>query len=110
MKFIFAVIFIYILFCFHCVSVPPGTGGSYLYNDFKSTYLTFQIPQGDFIGTSVGECYASMVCLGDTTVTTAAKAGGIDTVTSVEYRYYTLFIFYSRTTVIVHGNKKEIKK
>jgi hypothetical protein len=110
MKFILVATFLFIVFCFHCVSVPPGTGGSYMYNDFKSTQLTFQVPQGDLMGSSSGECYASMVCLGDTTVSSAAKAGGIDIVSSVEYRYFSIFIFYSKTTTIVHGNKKDPTK
>lgn len=110
MKFFLLILFAHILLFFSCVSVPPGTGGTYMYNDFKSSHLIFNVPQGELTGTSSGFCYLSLVCIGDTTVSTAAKYVGIHTVTSVEYRYLSFFFFYSQTTIIVHGNKKDQDK
>lgn len=102
------VTFSFILFAFllvftSCVSVPPATGGALLYNDYESNYLTFQDQSGPLTGTSDGICYAMLVCLGDTSIYTAAKSAGIKKITSVEYRYQSIFFFYNKTTIIVKG-------
>ncbi|MCZ8342462.1 MAG: hypothetical protein O9301_05480 [Leptospira sp.] len=94
---------LYLLGLSACVSVPPATGGALFYNDYESNYLTFQDQQGPLTGTSDATCYAMLVCLGDTSIYTAAKSVEIKKISSVEYRYKSIFIFYSKTTIIVKG-------
>ena len=98
-------IFIVFFILSSCVSVPPGTGGTYFYNDFSSPHILFNIPQGEEVGSTEGACYLSLVCIGDTRVSTAAKNSGIKTVSAVEYRFQSILFFYSKTTLIVYGSK-----
>ena len=104
--FCFRLKYFYLLFSicfFSCVAVPPATGGAYLYNNYEANFLTFQDQGGTLTGSSAGICYISLVCIGDTTISTAAKSSNIKRISSVEYRYNSVFFFYSKTTVIVKG-------
>lgn len=94
----------------NCVAVPPGGGGAYLYNDFKGPYKTYPVKRGGNKGESAAHCILSIACFGDITVTTAADNGNISVVSSVEYEYFNLFMFYSRTKIVVYGSKSDEKK
>lgn len=54
-------------------------------------------------GESVAVNYLGFVALGDASIEAARQAGGITTVTSVDYDNYSILGFYNKTTTIVCG-------
>lgn len=102
----FKLLFI-ILVITQCVAVPPGGGGAYFINKFKAPYKTFPFKQGEIEGKSSAQCLLSLFCWGDATVTKAARESNIKYVTNIEYEYFNVFIFYSKTTIIVWGKESE---
>ncbi|TGM85084.1 TRL domain-containing protein [Leptospira bouyouniensis] len=89
-----------------CVAVPPGGGGAFIYNDYTTIHTVFPIHQGELTAKSTARCYLSLVCLGNLSPHSIATKNGIDIITSIDYEYTNVNIFYSSTTLIVHGRKK----
>ncbi|GBF44645.1 TRL-like family protein [Leptospira ellinghausenii] len=89
-----------------CVAVPPGGGGAFVYNDYTTIHTVFPIPQGELTASSTARCYLSLVCLGNISPHSIAIKNGIEIITAIDYEYTNINIFYSSTTLIVHGRKK----
>lgn len=102
-RFLNSILFSILLTLTQCVVFPPAQSGGYLFNDFQANFITFPNQEGKEEGRSEGTCILSLVCTGDTSVSTAAQNGKIRKISSVEYRLTSFLFFYSRTTVIVKG-------
>ncbi len=87
-----------------CVVFPPANAGGYIFNDFQANFITFPNQDGKEEGRSEGTCLLSLICTGDTSVSTAAANGKIKKISSVEYRLTSFLFFYSKTTIIVKGS------
>lgn len=59
---------------------------------------------GSKMGTACSTNIAGIVATGDSSVEAAKKAGGISTVASVDYEYFTVLSFYGKVCTIVKGN------
>lgn len=87
-----------------CVAVPPGGGGALVVNSYTTPHIVFPVVQGSITAEATARCVMSSVCWGNISPYSIAKDHGIEVITSTDYRYFSVFIFFSSTTLIVHGH------
>ncbi|PJZ76803.1 TRL domain-containing protein [Leptospira neocaledonica] len=101
MRFLFLTI---LLVCASCAAVPPGGGGALIYNDFRAPYKTFPVKLGTQTAESSAHCILALACFGDISVSSIAQKKGIKFVTNIEYEFFNISFFYSRTKIIIVGS------
>jgi len=55
-------------------------------------------------GTAVVKNYLGIISVGDCSIETAAKNGGLKTINYADYKYFNVLGVYQEFTVIVYGN------
>ena len=79
---------------------PVGTG---LVTDVKGPITATPLPTGSKNGTACAKTILGFVNQGDASIAQAKKAGGITTVSSVDYHSEGFYPFYGTTCVTVNG-------
>ena len=55
-------------------------------------------------GTASSQCVLGVASWGDASTHAAAQQGGLTTIRSADYEFYTVFGIYSKYTTVVHGD------
>jgi len=79
----------------------PVTG--FWYTDVKANDAVTANSAASKVGRAEAKSYLGLVALGDCSVDTAAKNGGITKVAHVDYETMSILGFYAKTTTIVYG-------
>ncbi|WP_414500167.1 MULTISPECIES: TRL-like family protein [unclassified Zymobacter] len=79
---------------------PVGTG---LVTDVKGPITVTTLPTGAKNGTACAKTILGLVNQGDASIAQAKKAGGISTVSSVDYHTEGFYPFFGTTCVTVNG-------
>lgn len=73
------------------------------YSDMTSPGEVTGVAVGSKYGTSSAESYAGFVALGDASINSAAIAGGLNTVSHIDYHAWSVGGFYARLETYVYG-------
>ena len=84
-----------------CITTQAGTGG--LYTDVKQGEMATSNIRGSKVGTAKASCYVGLVAVGDASVDTAAKNGGITRISHVDSHKKSILGIVTSTTTIVYG-------
>ena len=88
-----------------CATYGPTPG--WLFDDVTAPTCRLEVPMdatsADKVGTASFISVLNMVAVGDASVNTAMKNGGITKVHHVDSNYYNLLGIYGKYTVIVYG-------
>ncbi len=89
--------------CLRAPVVPPF---GMIYTDYKAPLDYTQ--EGADLGTRRGEAktesFVGLVAIGDASIATAARNGGISNPTAADYEYFNVLGVYQRYTTIVYGD------
>lgn len=84
-----------------CITTQAGTGG--LYTDVKQGEMATSNIRGSKVGTAKASCYVGLIAVGDASVDTAAKNGGITRISHVDSHKKSILGIVTSTTTIVYG-------
>lgn len=84
-----------------CITTQAGVGG--LYTDVKQGEMATSNIRGSKVGTSKANSYLGLIAVGDASVDTAAKNGGITRISHVDSRKKSILGIVTSTTTIVYG-------
>lgn len=89
-----------------CLTAPVMPPPGMIYNEYQAPLDYTQ--ENSSVGTKSGSAETmsilGCVALGDASIKTAAKNGGITQVTGADYEYFNVLGVYQKYTTIVHGN------
>lgn len=84
-----------------CIATQAGTGG--LYTDVKQGEMATSNIRGSKVGQSKASSYLGLIAVGDASVDTAAKNGGITRISHVDSHKKSILGIVTSTTTIVYG-------
>lgn len=84
-----------------CIATQAGTGG--LYTDVKQGEMATSNIRGSKVGTAKASAYLGLIAIGDASVNTAAKNGGITRISHVDSQKKSILGIITSTTTIVYG-------
>lgn len=84
-----------------CIATQAGTGG--IYTDVKQGEIATSNVRGSKVGTSKACAYLGLIAIGDASVDTAAKNGGITRISHVDSQKKSILGIITSTTTIVYG-------
>ena len=94
-------------FCSGCamVQAPFSPPNGFVYNQTRAP-LSLEYNKtnlGDKRGTAEATSVLGMIATGDCSIETAARNGGIKTITHADYEFQNILGIFTKTTVIVYG-------
>jgi hypothetical protein len=87
-----------------CASAQSPVNGA-LYTDVKSGSGATEAYGGSARGESCAASYLGIVALGDATIDSAKKSGGIAQVTAVDHTAMSILGFYAKYCTVVYGKR-----
>lgn len=84
-----------------CIATQAGTGG--LYTNVKQGEMVTSNIRGSKVGKSKASAYLGLIAIGDASVNTAARNGGITRISHVDSQKTSILGIVTMTTTIVYG-------
>ncbi len=95
------IVSLFIMTGFGAMVITPATG--FVYSDVKGPLTATSNTGGTKIGRAECASILGLVALGDASIETAARNGGITKVKTIDYETWSLLGIYAKLTVVVTG-------
>ena len=105
---LFAVVIgcVVVLYCAGCSIVAPVVPPQgLLFSQTKAPISTdfVNAQAGTKQGQASAQCILGLIATGDCSIQAAARAGGLKTISHVDYEFFNVLGIFTKTTVIVYG-------
>jgi hypothetical protein len=86
-----------------CAIVSSPVGNGLLFTQVKAPVLANEGPRGTKTGTSKAMNALGLIAMGDASIETAAKQGGITKITHIDHDSFSVLFLFSSYTITVYG-------